>query len=212
MKIVDKNIISSCYEITMDKFIDCLVDGRIEVLGKGIEIDLQEAWANILSEFSTLRNNKTGDDCLELQKEISVLHKKIELINLCVSVLWEIYNRDLANELKMMGYNIKLDWSDKAGYYKDLNLVISKSKTFAVLAERKQKELNALIEKTKGNSYTRKDFISINTNLSKYMQFHINNKEVSVAEWCDMVNKYEAYIEVQHAQMHNQLNKNSRGI
>ena len=76
------HIISSCYELSMDKFIDCLVDGKIEVLGKGVLVDLQEAWANIISEFSTLRNNKTGDDCLELQKEISVLNKKIQFINL----------------------------------------------------------------------------------------------------------------------------------
>lgn len=206
MKIVDKNIVSSCYELTMDKFIDCLVDNKLYVLGKGTEEELNSAWEDVMHEFSGLRANNSTTEILELQKEIFVLRNKIKIITLCIDVLWETYNRDLANELKTMGFNVKLDWSDKVQYYKELNLIFRKSKTYEVLARRKEKELHVLSNKNKSDKYSRKDFISINTSLSKYMSFHVNNSQITVAEWCDMVNKYEDYLESQQKQ----LNKDRR--
>lgn len=201
-------IVSSCYLLTMDKFIDCLVEDKLQVLGNGTQEQLNKAWGNIVHEFSELRADKSATELLELQKEIFVLQNKIKIISLCVGVLWDTYNRDLANELKTMGFNVKLNWSNKAQYYKELNLVISKSKTFDVLARRKEKELLELIKKSGTDRYQRKDFVSINTSLSKYMSFHVNNNQITVAEWCDMVNKYEEYIEIQQKQ----LNRNGRWI
>ena len=113
----------------MDRFIDCLVDNKFSVLGKGKDDALNKAWFDIVNEFTSLRKSNSASDILELQKEIFVLQNKIKIISLCVSVLWETYNRDLANELKTMGFNVKLDWSDKVHYYKELNLIYRKSKT-----------------------------------------------------------------------------------
>ena len=192
----------------MDRFIDCLLDNKLYVLGKGTEEELNSAWEDVMHEFSGLRANNSTTEILELQKEIFVLRNKIKIITLCIDVLWETYNRDLANELKTMGFNVKLDWSDKVQYYKELNLIFRKSKTYEVLARRKEKELQTLSEKSKSEKYSRKDFVSINTSLSKYMSFHINNSQITVAEWCDMVNKYEDYLESQQKQ----LNKDRRRV
>lgn len=187
----------------MDKFIDCLVDKDFSVLGKGSEYELSAAWMDIYNEFSSLRQSAESTQLFELMKEIFSLEQKIKIIEKCVEILWITYSRDIANELKMMGFNIRLDWSDKPVYFKELNSIVSKTKTTVLKLEQKQKELNKLTEKQKGIGYSRKDFISINTNLARFMNFHINNAIITVADWCDMLNKYDAYCEVLNNQNNN---------
>lgn len=191
----------------MDKFIDCLVDNDLSGLGKGSQTELQIAWIEVYNEFASLRQNGQSKEIFELIKHIFSLEQKIKIISYCVDVLWVVYNREVANELKELGFNIKLDWSNKKEYYKELSVVISKSKSLSTKLHQKQKELELLTDKQKGNSWTRKDFISINTNLARFMNFHINNSIVSVADWCDMVNKYEAYCEVVNAEKNNMLTR-----
>ena len=111
----------------------------------------------------------------------------------------DYYNRELANELKLMGFLLKLDWADKANYYRELQLVISRSKSWVTQMAGKEKDLQLLLKKTKGEGYARKDFISINSNLSRFMKYHINNA-ITVAEWCDLVTKYQEYVEVVNAE------------
>lgn len=205
-------ILKSCFDLTMDKFIDCLVDGKLSVLGEGTDVELSNAWQSILFEFSELRQESTINESLELQKEIAVLENKVNIIDLCVSVLWEVYNRDLANELKSLGYILKLDWSNKVEYYGELKKVISKRKTLIVQLDSKKKKLVELVEKAKGKGYKRNDFVKINTNLSQFMKFRVDNKNTTVAEWCDMVSKYESYLEVRNAERNNLLKDNSRWV
>lgn len=189
-------IIKSCYKLTMDKFIDCLIDNDFTGLGKGSQTELLLAWVEVFNEFSSLRQNSQSEEIFVLLKNIFSIEEKIKIIGYCVDILWVVYNRDIANELKELGFNVKLDWSNKQSYYKDLNSVITKAKSLNVKLQQHQKELDLLTNKHKGNSWKRKDFTSINTNLAKFMNFHINNSIISVADWCDMVNKYEAYCEV----------------
>jgi thermostable 8-oxoguanine DNA glycosylase len=191
----------------MEKFIECLIDKNFSVLGKGNEIKLQAAWIEIFNEFSSLRQNSQSNEIFELMKSIFSIEQKIKIINSCVEILWHVYNRELANELKDLGFNIKLDWSNKTQYIKELQSVISKGKSLTTKLKQKQAELDKLTEKQKGNSWSRKDFVSINTNLARFMNFHINNSLITVADWCDMVNKYEAYCEAVNAEKNNMLTR-----
>jgi len=190
----------NCYTLKMSDFLDCLLDNNLQSLNNDLQL-----WDQIINEFSDLRTNGLPNPTLELQKEIAVLDKKVEIIDLCVSVLWEMYNRNLANELQQMGFSIKLDWANKVSYYKELNSVISKAKKYIVLSKSKSKELDTMLKSNVAAKPTRKDFIKININLSKFMGFQISNANIFVAEWCELVNSYDEQIQ-------NQLNKNLRRI
>jgi len=117
----------NCYTLKMSDFLNCLLDNNLQSLNNDLQL-----WDQIINEFSDLRTNGLPNPALELQKEIAVLDKKVEIIDLCVSVLWEMYNRNLANELQQMGFSLKLDWANKVSYYKELNSVLSKAKKYIV--------------------------------------------------------------------------------
>jgi len=165
----------NCYEFKMCDFLDCLIDGNLKSLNGDANL-----WQAILSEFSELRTCGAPNPALELQKEIAVLDKKVELIDLCVSVLWEVYNRNLANELQQMGFKISLDWSNKVKYYKELTGVISKAKKYIIASKTKSKELDQLLKTNEGLKPRRQDFIKIN----------IEDLSDNISEIRDCIKKY----------------------
>ena len=182
----------NCYTLTLSDFIKCLVDNDFTPLGE----NAPTKWAAILEEFAELVPNKIATEILELQKEISIKEKQIEIINICIYGLSLRYNRDLANELKSMGYRVKLDPANKAQYVKDLEMVAARAKTLQHDIIVKQKELDALAgTATGGRKYTHKDFISINIELGKHAGYRIDPNVVTVAEWAVLKHKYELYIE-----------------
>ena len=198
--IKETSIIRSCHKLLMSQFIDCLVDKNLDVLGHGTEEELKAAWADIYSEFTSLRKSEQSSEMFELMKEVLTLDNKLKIINKCLEVLWVCYNRDIANELQMLGYQVKLDWSDKESYYSGLRSITSKAKTLSAQLKRKEQELQAITEKNKGEGYSRTHFDSINVNLSKFMEFNIREEEITVSKWCMMVNKYEGWLEVKNAE------------
>lgn len=194
------SIIRSCHKLLMSQFIDCLVDKDLSVLGDGPESELQAAWADIYSEFTSLRQSQESTELFDLMKEVLTLDNKLKIINKCLEVLWVCYNRDIANELQLLGYQVRLDWSDKEAYYSGLKSISSKAKTLSAHLKRKEQELVALTEKNKGEGYSRSHFDAVNVNLSKFMEFNIREEEITVSKWCMMVNKYEAWLEVKNAE------------
>lgn len=184
----------------MSQFIDCLVDKNLDVLGHGTNEELQAAWADIYSEFTSLRKSEQSSEMFELMKEVLTLDNKLKIVNKCLEVLWVCYNRDIANELQLLGYQVRLDWSDKESYYNGLRSISSKAKTLSAQLKRKEQELQAITEKNKGEGYSRTHFDSINVNLSKFMEFNVREEEITVSKWCMMVNKYEAWMEVKNAE------------
>lgn len=165
--------------------------------------ELPENWDDIYSEYIGLRENKSSSFILELLKEITYLQVKVYIINKCVEVLAVVYNRDLVNELKLCGCKGKFDWSNKEQYSNDLKSAVSYSKKYISQYSRKENELEQYSKKHGNKSITRKDFNVWAITLGKYMGFRIDFKEIYVAEWCDMMNEYDRYCEVENAKAEN---------
>lgn len=196
MEIKKDNIINSCYKLTMSKFMDCLFDNDYSVLGTGTDEELKEAWKAIYNEFSDLRKDNTTVTVFTISKEIELLKCKVSIINECLKVLWVKYDAEIAKELLKLGFaHIRLNPSNKPLYYKQLNDVAGSCKTYQVKLLKKEKELLQLIEQYKGKEASRESFIAINTNLSKYMSFYVDENVITVANWCSMVNNLEKHIE-----------------
>lgn len=194
----------TCSELKMNVFINCLLTGKTDEVGGA------EAWEEIYSEYIGLRENKSSSYILSMLKEITFLQTKVFIINKCVEVLAVTYSRDLVNELKQTGCKGRFDWSDKAGYSNDLKAAISYSKKYKNQFEKKEKELEDYYKRHGGGVIQRKDFDIWAVTLSKFMGFRVDYDVITVSEYCVMMNQYERYCEVQHAEENNMINKNGR--
>lgn len=190
------NIINTCYKLTMTKFLDCLFDNNYSALGEGSEEELQDAWKKVYNEFVNLRQDKTTSELFNISKEMELLRLKLKMINECLKVLWIRHNRDVVLELQKLGFaHLRFDAANKPQYLKQLNDVAEISKRYQVDITKREKEIAALMQKNKGKTVGRESFLLINGNLSKYMNFYVDNTKVVVADWCVMVNQLEKHIE-----------------
>lgn len=186
----------TCYTLKMNQFIRVLLG----------EEALPE-WEEIYSEYIGLRENKSTSFILDILKSITYLQTKQYIIGKCVEVLAHTYSRELVMELKLTGCKGKFDYSDPGGYSNDLRAAISYSKKFNTQIAKKEKELQEYNERYKGASITRKDFEIWGVTLGKYNNQYIDFDIVTVARFCEMVNQYERFCEVENSKNNNLLNK-----
>lgn len=183
----------------MNTFIGVLLTGNTQSVGG------DEAWENIYSEYIGLRENKSASYVLGCIKEISYLNTKVFIISKCVEVLAYEYSSELVMELKQCGCKGKFDWSMPVLYSNDLRAAMSYGKKYMKQAERKEKELEDYYKRHGGGAIQRKDFDIWAVTLSKFMGFRVDYDSVTVAEYCHMMNSYERYCEVSHAEQNNML-------
>ena len=62
-------MIESCRKLTMDKFIECLVNKNYSVLGKGTDEQLLTAWEKLWSEYLELDKSDQYELILNSLKE-----------------------------------------------------------------------------------------------------------------------------------------------
>jgi hypothetical protein len=187
----------TCAELKMNPFIAIL-------LGQS---EQPEWWEDVYSEYIGLRENKSASFVLSMIKEITHLNTKVFIISKCVEVLATVYSRDLVNELRLTGCRGKFDYSNKEQYSNDLKAAITYSKKYITLGQRKQKELEEYNKRHGGGVLQRKDFDIWSVTLGKFMGFRIDYDVVSVSEWCVMMNQYEKYCEISHAEQNNLIKK-----
>lgn len=195
----------TCYTLKMNPFLDCLIDGKFDSIG-GVE-----NWEDIHNEFIGLRENKSSFYILSVIKEIAYLKGKIAIILNCTKILSVDYSREFVMELKQCGCRGKFDWSDKVAYSNDIKAAISYSKTYIGRLERKRKELDDYYKRHGGSNMNRKDFEIWKVTLGRFMHYRIDYDEVTVAEYCQMMNAYERYCEVANAEENNLLEKEENG-
>lgn len=191
----------TCSELKMNPFITCLITGNADAVGG------QEVWDQIYSEYIGLRENKSASYVLDMVKEITYLQTKVFIINKCVEVLAITYSRDLVNELKLAGCRGKFDYSNKEQYSNDLRAATSFSKKYIGQIRRKETELKEYYIRHGGGVVQRKDFDIWAVTLSKFMGFRVDYDVVTVSEYCHMMNQYERYCEVSHAENNNLIKK-----
>ena len=198
------NVYRSCGEIPLEAFIDATVNGnhaRILKCGKATPYQIDEAWKNLYSEYCDISDTKPYKHLFALNKEIGQLHGRLLQVRVCLKVLSIHYVRYCEVSLQNMGYYCTLDPANKEEYDKTLKAINQKSKTIELaLMEKKKEHANAIAEYG-GKDITEADFTRNLVELSSYMKFRINPKEITVLEYVEIRKKYDAeaeYIEKQN--------------
>lgn len=187
----------TCDNLKMNLFIDCLTTGNTALVGG------ETAWEQLHSEYIGLRENKSTSYILDLIKEITYLQTKVFIIIKCVEVLAHTYSRDLVVELKQTGVKGAFDYSKKEQYSNELRAAITYSKTTEAKVKRKDKELKDYYSRHGGTVVQRKDFEINAVTLSEHFGYHVDYDIITVARYCHMMNQYEKYCEIKHAEKNN---------
>ena len=198
----DFNLINSASELTLDKFIDCIVNRNLKILIKKGEIEtnvLEQAWDKIYDEYLSILKNRDQSYIYHLQKDILLLEFKMSQINLCVTYLLcetdEKKINEVLKELQKLTFVIgKFDVNDRQSFELDIQRVLSNARKLIVEHEEKIQEFNNLL-KSDDEKLTEASFDALIIKLSKYMQFKIDKKITTVSEFAHMVHDYNYYIQ-----------------
>lgn len=189
---------NNCYNIKMAQFIPWFLE----------ETERPENWEDLYNEYMSLRENKNSSYMLGLAKEIIYLKAKYNIVIQCCTILNVCFTHalvgpaaDLKATLKLYGFRQPFDLANEMTFSRDLRAVLSLNKKTITTWERKEKELADFQQKHNGKAWTRKDFYVWAVTLTEYMGHRVDLDEITVAEWCIMLNKYERYCEVKTADL-----------
>lgn len=164
-------------------------------------------WEDILNEYMGLRENKGSRYMLDIIKDITFLKAKYQIIESCCSQLLICFQHvlvDAAAELiailKQYNHRYAFDLADEKSFSANIRAVLSSNKKLISTWQRKETELEEYKKKHKGSEWTRKSFYVWAVTLGEHRQDRVDLDQVTVAEWCIMLNQYESYCEVVNAQ------------
>lgn len=217
------SIYLSIHKLPLHKFIDCIVDNNIYALrikGNPSEIELQQAWNNILQEYTETIGDNEYRLHLSLFRSISELQLTLDQIRSLAAeekrdpvtgditelgILRKLYSRYLCNELnKLLKTSFRLNWADQASYQEELNKCMRRSKAIKISLDLKLLQFEAIEKKhedKKGHTYTRPYFISVLINLSNHAKYQIPDT-ITVLEYCERMKQYNQYAETLKNQKH----------
>lgn len=194
-------VLHTCYTLKMARFIEFYVDEKPKPVN----------WDDLYNEYTSLRENKQSLFVLNMMKEIAFLKAKFFIISKCIEVLALAPVPELIQELKSYGFRAQYNWDNKSTYSRDLRRAETGAKRFKIMWEQKEKELQAHIAKYEQNKDTKKEFYMWAITLEDHRKVRVDLEQITVAEWCLMLNQYEKYCEVKHAEKHNVMKYGKRG-
>jgi hypothetical protein len=161
--------------VTLDEFIDCLVNGNLRRLarsGNPTDEELQAAWEMLYSEYAERSGSTSHVYMFSLIKSISVLRAK----------LMAVQNTVQSGNVEALS---------KLGYTGDLKKIIARVKLESVELQGKEKELKKIQESASGEKASENDFTRWIISVSKFMGYRIDRHEVTVAEFLEMNREWE---------------------
>lgn len=179
------------------------------IYGKATYKQINDAWEQLFTEYCELSGSPQYQRLVNLSREIGGLQSKLLSIRLCVRVLGYRYSARAVSTLKRFGYNYKFNPLDAEGYVRDLKAVMIKSRSVEIALDQSLAEYEKLLKESDGKSLTEDDFQRVLIELSKFMGFRINAKEITVSEYVAMIKRRER--EVEHLLGKQVTNKKAHG-
>jgi hypothetical protein len=188
------NLYLHATELTLDRFIDCLVDSNLNRLikhGTAKYNDLVAAWESIYSEYCDLSGTIQYKQIIVVAEKIHKLDKKLTYLPYCLLVL-EHHRSDICVKyLRDLGFSQKLDWDDPKQYQIDLMAIMSNVRGLQVNLQQAIKEREHLESGYSHRKITRQDFDELIAVLEKYMGFHFTTKELTVSLFAKYKKQYQ---------------------
>jgi hypothetical protein len=177
----------SCRTLSIGAFIDAYCNGNLSVLirqGNPTEKELQDAWNEILFEYSALVANGESNYILSLQRRMSLLNADIFYIENAITILRLRYEQDIVDELIAMGF---------IGDYKkpeQLKRVVALAKNYVIELSELQEEFDRINATATGKKQTEDDYNRTLVALSKYIGYRIDKELVKVDEFAAIFSLY----------------------
>jgi hypothetical protein len=179
-----------CNEVTLDEFIDCLLNENYRRLIKSQTIEstpeevaetdrmAQEAWGLLYSEYAVLSDNKQHVYYFNLYKAIYSTRLKLLVAQAVLG------SPEFVEKLVQFGYK------------GDISQIISKVKQDTIALQTKEKELKKQVDKQPETALNESYFDDWIISVGKYLGYQIRRKEMSLTEFLAankaMTKEYEA--------------------
>ncbi|TAN17237.1 MAG: hypothetical protein EPN37_07225 [Chitinophagaceae bacterium] len=196
---------SSCIEhatdITMDAFIDIMVEGRYELLvkeGQPSDEDLKRAWNLIYAEYMDAMGDDGYKKTIGILRDINILSWQHQRITTLVQVLSVYYVPEAVKELKKMGYSINYDPGNLTAYQIDLQRAYERAKTLLTKISILQNDLKSAT----GKASTRQDYQTMFISLSEYAKYQVHPAQISAFQFAVMMKRCNEYAKGLEKQLH----------
>lgn len=205
------NLYTHCSECPLEVFIDALVNNnhfRLIKHGNSTKEEIAIAWRNLFYEYCDLSGIESYRKLFLINKEIGQLSSRRLTVKCCIDVLNILHEPACIKLLREIGYTYKFDPQNPEEYKKDIQMVIQKSKSIEIAIQEKEFQYEKILSAFGGKPVTEEDFTKALVELSAYMKFRINPREITVSEYLAIRQKYDR--EAEHlARMNSKLKKNA---
>lgn len=173
------------------------------IAGEVEEHLLEEAWSNIVSEYSSLIQTDKSKTVFEAYKRMVVTQSKMVFMERALSLLRTQYarfegdpehrhNAILADQITLHGYNLIVDSDDPEQYYRMVDGVEMECRSLVVFFNQYKAEYEALAPKGESAADER-DRMSYEKELnllSKHQGHDIDAEKITVLKYASYVNYY----------------------
>lgn len=189
------------HDLPLHKFIEAIVDGNLYSLiiaGQPTQEQLQEAWANILQQYTEASGNAEYKMYVFNIKQIALLTIKLNCIQWLVNVLRTDYHEPMCKELNTLSNTqFVFNPSNQENYQLNLNRCLNRSKSLKIRIDMLAHQKLAFEQKndTASGKPTKEYYQSILITLSDFAKYPIHESSITVWEFCERMNRYNSYCE-----------------
>lgn len=183
----------SCKTLSLSAFIAAYCNDDLSGLiisGNPASSQLKEAWEDIKTEYASSIKSENSSEIIELARQIGLLQAHCIYVENAILHLRYKYDQDIVNELIIMGYDGNYDPSDVDAYIRQLNRVVSLSKTKVFDLEQLIDQYNSLKKVSSGKKQTEEEYLGLVYMLSRYQKYPIDRKTTMVDEFICIYNNY----------------------
>lgn len=203
---------NSVYKLPLETYIEVITTEDLRPLiitGEPNDLELQDAFENIVTEFSCILKTDKTDAIIKISKRIGLLQWQIIYVdNILIHLEKRFdYNKqtvpELCTELRRMGYNFDLDPTNEYKYRRELGFVRTRAKTLLQQRRDLLAEYARMTNSQGGNGpkrKTREMFENELINLGRFQGYHIDPKTTMTSSYAAMIGQYNiAYKQAEEA-------------
>ncbi|MBS1915661.1 MAG: hypothetical protein JST87_05250 [Bacteroidetes bacterium] len=191
---ISYELYNSTSDLPLYKFIKCICNNDLSQLvisGKVPDHVLSETWVKIYGEYLEGMKDKMGAHKLRLVSHINDLQFTYDMIQLCVKRMKIAPSQPAIDFISthIMVFGLKFNTEDMQGYMNDLKVVEGRSQTLLLHIAEKKQEYELLEGKSVDGDnvqITEKHFDSMIAQLSIYAKFHVDKRQFTVNEFCEL--------------------------